>query len=65
VVVGAPVAGGRRPPGRLILALTVTVRDGRIAGYDMIADPARLRDLDLAVLGAAAENHGGGQRGRA
>jgi hypothetical protein len=31
----------------------------------VIADPARLRDLDLAVLGEAAENHGGGQRGRA
>jgi RNA polymerase sigma-70 factor (ECF subfamily) len=38
------------PQGRLLLALTVTVRDGRIAGYDVIADPVRLRDLDLAVL---------------
>jgi hypothetical protein len=53
------------PQGRLLLALTVTVADGRVAGYDVIADPARLRDLDLAVLGEAAENHGGGQRGRA
>ena len=53
------------PQGRLLLALTVTVRDGRIAGYDVIADPARLRDLDPGVLGEAAENHGGRPRGRA
>ena len=38
------------PPGELLLALTVTVADGRIAGYDVIADPARLRGLDLALL---------------
>ena len=39
------------PHGRLVLALTFTVRDGRISGYDVIADPGRLRQLDLAVLG--------------
>jgi RNA polymerase sigma-70 factor (ECF subfamily) len=38
------------PRGRLLLALTFTVREGRIAGYDVIADPARLQQLDLAVL---------------
>jgi hypothetical protein len=27
------------------------VRDGRISGYDVIADQGRLRQLDLAVLG--------------
>jgi hypothetical protein len=27
------------------------VPDGRIAGYDVIAGPARLRQLALAVLG--------------
>jgi RNA polymerase sigma-70 factor (ECF subfamily) len=53
------------PQGRLLLALTVTVRDGRIAGYDVIADPVRLRDLDLAVLAEASENYGGRRRGRA
>jgi hypothetical protein len=53
------------PQGRLLLVLTVMVRDGRIAGYDVIADPARLRGLDLGVLGEAAENHGGRPRGRA
>ena len=39
------------PHGRLRLVLAVTVRDGLIAGYDVIADPARLGQLDLAVLG--------------
>jgi RNA polymerase sigma-70 factor (ECF subfamily) len=45
-VVGVVVA----PRGRLLLALTFTVRDGRIAGYDVIADAGRLDQLDLAVL---------------
>jgi coenzyme F420-reducing hydrogenase alpha subunit len=39
------------PRGRLIIVLAFTARDGRIAGYDMIADPARLRQLGLAVPG--------------
>ncbi len=39
------------PRGRLRLALEFTVEDGQIAGYELIADPARLRRLDLAVLG--------------
>ncbi|MFI9402811.1 sigma-70 family RNA polymerase sigma factor [Nocardia sp. NPDC052316] len=38
------------PRGRLLLALAVTVRDDRVAGYEVIADPARLRALDIAVL---------------
>jgi RNA polymerase sigma-70 factor, ECF subfamily len=44
--VGAVVA----PHGRLLIALAVTVRDGQIAAYDVIADPERLRQTDLAVL---------------
>jgi RNA polymerase sigma-70 factor (ECF subfamily) len=44
-VVGVVVA----PQGRLLLAPTFTVRDGRIAGYDVIADAGRLDQLDLAV----------------
>jgi RNA polymerase sigma factor (sigma-70 family) len=44
--VGAIVA----PQGRLLLVLAITVRDDRVAGYDVIADPVRLRQLDLAVL---------------
>jgi len=38
------------PRGRLLLALTFTVEDGRIAAYEVIADPVRLRGLELAVL---------------
>nr|WP_221333597.1 sigma-70 family RNA polymerase sigma factor [Nocardia transvalensis] len=38
------------PRGHLLLALRVTVADGRVAAYEVIADPARLRRLDLAVL---------------
>ncbi|KOX28754.1 RNA polymerase sigma 70 [Saccharothrix sp. NRRL B-16348] len=37
------------PRGRLRLALTVTVRDDRIAAYDVIADPSRLRQLVIAA----------------
>ncbi|MFI0409125.1 sigma-70 family RNA polymerase sigma factor [Actinomadura sp. 3N508] len=43
---GAVVA----PHGRLQLAIAITVRDGRVAEYELIADPVRLRGLDLAVL---------------
>ena len=53
------------PRGELLLALTLTVADGRITGYDVIGDPARLRDLDLAVLGETGENQGGGREGHA
>ncbi|WP_328401891.1 sigma-70 family RNA polymerase sigma factor [Nocardia sp. NBC_00403] len=38
------------PRGRLLLALTVTVEGDRIAAYEVYADPARLRQLELAVL---------------
>jgi RNA polymerase sigma-70 factor (ECF subfamily) len=51
--------------GELLLALTLTLADGRITGYDVIADPARLRDLDLAVLGETGENQGGRREGHA
>ncbi|MGC5397249.1 sigma-70 family RNA polymerase sigma factor [Streptomyces sp. DT20] len=39
------------PRGRLLFALTFTIEDDLITEYDVIADPARLRRLDLAVLG--------------
>jgi RNA polymerase sigma factor (sigma-70 family) len=45
-MVGAVIA----PRGRLQLVLTVTVADGRVAGYEVIADPARLARLEIAVL---------------
>ncbi len=44
--VGAVVA----PQGRLFLALGFTIEDGRITAIEAIADPKRLRRLDLAVL---------------
>ncbi|WP_327352685.1 sigma-70 family RNA polymerase sigma factor [Streptomyces sp. NBC_01304] len=47
-VVGAVVA----PYGRLSLVLTFRIEDGRIAEYEVIGDPERLRRLDLGVLDA-------------
>ena len=44
--VGAIVA----PRGRLLLALTFTIKDEKIAEYDVIAEPALLHRLDVAVL---------------
>jgi RNA polymerase sigma-70 factor (ECF subfamily) len=38
------------PAGRLRLALTFRVEDDRVAAYELIADPARLASLELAVL---------------
>ncbi|MBE1610078.1 hypothetical protein HEB94_006926 [Actinopolymorpha pittospori] len=38
------------PRGRLLVVLTLTIEDGKIAAYDVIAEPARLRELALAVL---------------
>jgi RNA polymerase sigma-70 factor (ECF subfamily) len=38
------------PRGRLLLVLTFTIEDDKIAEYDVIADPARLQQLDLAIL---------------
>jgi RNA polymerase sigma-70 factor (ECF subfamily) len=39
------------PCGRLLFALALTVNDGKIAEIDLVSDPARLRQLDLAILG--------------
>src|SRR5215207_4943293 len=38
------------PRGRLLMVLGFTIRDGKIVEIDAIADPARLRQLDLVVL---------------
>jgi hypothetical protein len=38
------------PRRRLVLALTFTVRGGRITGSDVIAGPGRLQQPGLAVL---------------
>lgn len=34
------------PRGRLLFALTVTVKGGRITAYDVVAEPARLRRVE-------------------
>jgi len=44
---GAVWAPGGRP--RVVFGFTIT--RGKIAGIDMLADPARLRQLDLLILG--------------
>jgi RNA polymerase sigma factor (sigma-70 family) len=44
--VGAVVA----PRGRLLLVIAVTVAGDRVAAYELIADPARLGRVELAVL---------------
>ncbi|MEV8391286.1 MULTISPECIES: hypothetical protein [unclassified Streptomyces] len=38
------------PRGRLFRALTFTIDGERITAYEVIADPARLQRLELAVL---------------
>ena len=38
------------PRGRLFRVLHFTFTRGKIVQIDMVADPARLRQLDLAVL---------------
>jgi RNA polymerase sigma factor (sigma-70 family) len=38
------------PRGQLLLALSLTIKDEKIAEIDVIADPPRLHRLDLAVL---------------
>jgi RNA polymerase sigma-70 factor, ECF subfamily len=38
------------PEGKASRALTFAIRDGKIAEAEIIADPARLRDLEFAVL---------------
>ncbi|GAB2656620.1 sigma-70 family RNA polymerase sigma factor [Nocardia goodfellowii] len=38
------------PRGKLVLALRITVADDRVTAYEVIADPVRLRDLDIMPL---------------
>jgi len=45
-VVGAVLA----PQGKLSRVLRFTIKNGRIAEVDIIAEPARLRELDLSIL---------------
>jgi RNA polymerase sigma-70 factor (ECF subfamily) len=38
------------PRGRLSMALEFEIREGKIATIDVVADPERLRRLDVALL---------------
>jgi RNA polymerase sigma factor (sigma-70 family) len=38
------------PRGRLMMVLDFTIVDGKVVAIDAIGDPARLREIDLAVL---------------
>ena len=40
------------PRGQLLLAIAVTIDGEKITGYELIADPARLEQLNLGVLDA-------------
>ncbi|ATL31150.1 sigma-70 family RNA polymerase sigma factor [Streptomyces formicae] len=51
------------PHGRLLLALVIRVEGDRVAAYEVVADPARLRALDLAVLGGVPDRPEGGHAG--
>jgi hypothetical protein len=67
VLVNGAVGLVLAPSGRLFRALTFTIRGGKIAGVEVIGDPARLRELNLALLEDRTWNdqalHHGGRGG--
>ncbi|HKW23734.1 MAG TPA: sigma-70 family RNA polymerase sigma factor, partial [Ktedonobacterales bacterium] len=50
VLINGAVGVAVAPRGRLFVALRVTIKEGKITEIDAIADPERLRTLDLALL---------------
>ena len=50
VLVNGAVGVVIAPRGRLMMVLTISVRDGKIAEIEAVADPQRVRQFDLAVL---------------
>src|SRR5829696_256947 len=50
VLVNGAVGVVVAPRGRLLMVLDFTIEDGKIVAIDAIADPERLRQLDLAML---------------
>jgi RNA polymerase sigma-70 factor (ECF subfamily) len=51
VLVNGAVGVAVAPRGRLLMVLRFTIMGGKIVEIEAIADPRRLRQLDLAVLG--------------
>ena len=45
------------PHGRLFRVLSFTMKDGKIAGIDVVGNPERLGGLDLAVLKLEVNTH--------
>ena len=41
------------PSGRLSRVLRFTITRGKIVAIDLVADPERLRQLDVAILGSS------------
>ncbi|MFD8717360.1 hypothetical protein ACFV2H_04830 [Streptomyces sp. NPDC059629] len=52
VLVDGRVGLAVAPQGRLLSVLRVSVEGDRVAAYEVVADPALLRGLELAVLDA-------------
>ena len=50
VLVGGVAGAVLAPRGKLSRVLHFTIKNGKIAEVDIIADPARLRELDLSIL---------------
>src|SRR5215208_6901689 len=50
VLVNGAVGVVVAPRGRLLMVLDFTIEDGKIVAIDAIADPERVRQLDLAML---------------
>ena len=50
LVNGIPGGVAWRPDGTPFAVLALTVRGGRIAAIDVLADPERLAQLDLSVV---------------
>jgi RNA polymerase sigma factor (sigma-70 family) len=51
ILVNSSVGVVVAPRGRLLLVLDLTITHGKIAEINVISEPARLQELDLAVLG--------------
>ncbi|MFB7375971.1 sigma-70 family RNA polymerase sigma factor [Kitasatospora purpeofusca] len=54
VLVDGEVCAAIAPDGRLRLLLRFEVADGRVAGFEVVADPARLAALELSLPGREA-----------